>query len=148
MINNNEISALYFANKVEGRSHLDPRKGVFKIVSISEGTCFRRPATMATVKWKLNESDAYADINFKIQLETLKTGLTPLDTTDIVGREIKITEATWHPAVPLFCVTWEMLPKESSIIDHLNGLLAKGIFPCLDSFDDFEDDDIQNWEEY
>jgi len=103
---------------------------------------------MATVKWKLNESDAYADINFKIQLETLKTGVNPLNSSDIVGREIKITEATWYPAVPLFCVTWEILPRETSIVNTLNDLLRKGFYPCFETLDEFESDDVQNWEEY
>jgi len=144
MLNNNEILALYEANKVQGRSHLDPRKGFYKIVSVYQGICFTKPATLATVKWKQAETDVYFDTTLVLQLETLKTGLNPLDTTNIIGREIKITSAIWHPMVPLFCVKWELL-EEKSYVKTLRDLLASG---ATFSLDDFESDDVENWEEY
>jgi hypothetical protein len=148
MLNNTKIVALYEANKVHGRSHLDPRKGIYKVKSIHQGNCFGKPATLATANWKRNDNDAYTEDYFTVQLETLKVGLSPLNTTNIVGREIKITSATWHPLVPIFCVTWEILPKEKSMVDKLNDLLAKGMIPNLDSFDEFEGDDLEIEEEY
>ena len=128
MENTNITIAEYKAAKVQGRSDLDPRKGVYKILSIYNGTCFNKPAQIATVNWKNALNESYSNAIFHLQLETFKIGLNPLNTSVIVSREIQVISANWYPEAPLFAVGWSILPLINPSIDQVNELVGKNKF--------------------
>lgn len=119
MQNEDNILAIYQSNKVVGRSEFCPRKGTYKIISIYQGICLKKPATMAKAFWKLDSKDNYTDHVFTIQLESFKTTLQPLNTENIVGREIGVARAEWFPSL-LFAITWELLPQAKFDLEEVN----------------------------
>lgn len=122
MQNEDNILEVYQANKVDGRSEFCPRKGTYKIISVYQGTCLNKPATMATTLWKLNTDDTYTDSIFTVQLESFKSGLQPLNTDAIVGREIEVVDAKWFPKL-VFALNWKLLPSQKVTIEYINRLL-------------------------
>ncbi len=136
MQNEDKILHIYQANKVEGRSEFCPRKGTYKIISVYQGNCLNKPATMATAYWKLETDDAYTSQVFTIQLESFKTTLQPLNTENIIGREIEITKATWFPKL-VFAISWELLPLGKISIEEVNKFLNENSLNVnLDDFDE------------
>ena len=122
MQNEDYILEVYQTNQVDGRTEFCPRKGMYKILSVYQGTCLNKPATMATVYWKLQRHDSYSPHIFTIQLESFKTKLQPLNTENIIGREIEILDARWFPRL-VFALNWNLLPLETIDLNYLNKLL-------------------------
>ncbi|WP_231459216.1 hypothetical protein [Pedobacter sp. Leaf132] len=91
---------------------------------------------MATAYWKLETDDAYTSQVFTIQLESFKTTLQPLNTENIIGREIEITKATWFPKL-VFAISWELLPLGKISIEEVNKFLNENSLNVnLDDFDE------------
>lgn len=122
MQNEDNILEIYQANKVDGRSEFCPRKGTYKIISVYQGFCLNKPASMAKAFWKLDSKDNYTNQVFTIQLESFKITLQPLNTENIVGREIEVVDARWFPRL-VFALNWNLLPVEKIDIDRINKLL-------------------------
>jgi hypothetical protein len=145
MKNANEIKAQYEANKVVGRSEKCPRKGVFKILSISNGHCFSKPAQMAIVQWKIDLKSTYSTETFEIQIESFKnhpdTDGKLLNDQEIIARELHVIDASTNPVDRQFILKWEVLPIKLTI-DILNAALKNGSIKIdLDDLEDFGDDD-------
>lgn len=118
------IQAQYENFRVIGRSAFCPRKGFYRILSTQHGTCLGKPAEMAVVNWKPNIEDNYTEDTFILQLESFKTGLSPLDTHSIVGKEIMVNSVMWYPKVPLLAINWVLKTNHQSLLDQINAMLS------------------------
>jgi len=137
MQNLDKISEIYQSTKVVGRSEFCPRKGTYRIHSVYEGICLNKPATMAKANWKLNADDSYSDTVFTVQLQSLKTDLKPLNTENLFQREILIKSAEWFSNLPLFAISWELLPKVELDIELLNKVMFQSLsLMDMSQFDD------------
>lgn len=144
MLQSNDVLAQYEANNVPGRGPLDPRKGIYKIISTYQGTCYGKPAQMASANWKESVNDSYSDEVFTIQLESFKVGCDPMNTTNLSGREINVISTTWYPQFPLFTVKWAMIPDHITRINALNSRIKDNPAAInLEHLLDFE----ENWED-
>lgn len=125
MDNNNPILAQYEAAKIQGRSDRDPRLGIYLILRTYQAICFGKPAELADVNWKKSITDEYSTSTIiTLQLETFKLEPKPLDTKNIVGKEIEVKLAVWYPQLPLFVVDYEILKPAGPTLADLNRLLV------------------------
>jgi len=124
---NSKMNAQYEANRVEGRSHIDPRKGYYKILSTFQDQAFKKHAEKAKVNWKLSIEDDYSTDEHIIQIETFKKGLTTLDTSNIIGKEIKVLSASWYAVNKEFIVNFEILTPKQEALDRINARVIANI---------------------
>ncbi|GGC63189.1 hypothetical protein GCM10011387_15990 [Pedobacter quisquiliarum] len=125
MLQNKDVLAQYEANQTPGRGQFDPRKGIYKIISTYQGTCYGKPAQMATANWRDSLNDSYSDEVFTIQLESFKVGCDPLDTTNIIGREINVSSTTWFPEFPLFIIKYDVIISTSEKLKIMNTMFVE-----------------------
>jgi hypothetical protein len=124
MENTLQVAALYEAAKVDGRGKFCPRKGIYLILDVYQGSCYGKTAVMAKAHWKANTSDDYnEDYIFDVQLESVSS-----DNLFIKqlwkDKEMLIREATYDSQMMHFSLTWELLNVKTIGLAHLNRLLS------------------------
>jgi len=127
MQKSDEALAIYFANKVPGRSDLCPRIGFYKIVSIYQDFCFGKIATMAKAHWKLRQTDAYSALIVCVQLQSFKKGNNPLITDGIIDCEIEVIKAIWRPNIPSFELSWQLHQSNQLTLANINKLFSGNV---------------------
>lgn len=118
----------YEANKVQYRTQFCPRKGYFRIVSVYTGFCLGKPALMAKINWKLQQLDDYSSQTFEIQLESFKSNsskeqLEIFKSSDLIGKEIRVSHILCYNKPHTFLLTWEFLSSPTVSLSELNKLL-------------------------
>lgn len=107
------LHGVYNQRKVDGRSNLCPRRGVYRIKRVEplDWAC-RKPATIAICQWKPSLSDPFhPDFEVGIQIQSLRLNCSAeqfllLCDADLVGMEINITYASYDKLQNHFLVRW------------------------------------------